>query len=373
MENNDNNVVSTLQNSIQSMNESVANTGIPVYSLADCLDKHPKSRLADLAKVLSIQKYSRLKKAELISCVSEKLTDIAILASILTEVDEAEFTLFTDAATKGDISFQSAEHKPFHALHLFGLAAAFLKADTITVIVPDEIKAVWAELAKTDFSEKKMRGEMIHRYAAAAVNLYGALSLEALIALIRRFENTEPDLETVKTALLAHISRSEPYYLWNSYVVNIVFGDEVDILEELLDTASDIPRYVPEKDAFLKYESPVYYEDTPGSKAVAVALGDIVGDVYLAGILTGDLRVMLAGGLDDDGCYRMLESSGIRFSDRKTEKTPAELLLGMRSETRLWETRGHTHDDDAWKREIGRNDRCPCGSGLKHKKCCAGR
>ena len=370
MENNDTNVVSSLQSSVQSMNESVANAGAPLHSLAECLDKHPKTRLSDLAKVLSVSKYSKLKKAELISAVSEKLKDIAILASILTEVDEAEFLLFTDAAENGAVTFQSSEHRPFHALHLFGAAAAFVADDVITVIVPDEIKTTWRELKPTGFSEEKLRGEMIHRYAAAGVNLYGALTLDALIVLIRRFEDTEVDIDAVKASLLAHIGRSEPYYLWNNYVVNVVFGDEVEILEEMLNASAGIPRYVPERDEFLMYESPVYYEDTPGSRAMALQLGDIIGDSYLAGMLTGDLRAMLAGGLGDEGCFRMLESSGIRLSSRRSEKTPAELLLNMRLETRLWEARGHVHDDELLSRDVGRNDKCPCGSGLKHKKCC---
>ena len=369
MGNNNSDVVSSLHSSIQSMNEGLATAGEPVYSVAECLGKHTKDRLLLLAKILGVKKYSGLKKVELISALSEKLTDISMLASILNEVDEAEFVLFADAADSDSVSFNISEHKPFHALHIFGIAAAFLKDGIITVIVPEEIKPVWAALKNTGFADDKMRGELIHRYASAAVNLYGAIGGDVLIALIKRLEGIDFDTGTVKNALLAHISRNQSYYLWNGYVVNAVFGDDVESLEQLIDAAADIPRYVPEKGTFLEYVSPIYYEDTPQNNAMAAQLGDIVGDEHLAGILTGDLRTLFAAGISDDGCYNMLRNSGITGSSREM----SELMMNMRLATRLWETRGHPYGVAPKKSEIGRNDKCLCGSGAKYKKCCAGR
>ena len=368
MESNNLDVQSSINSSIQSMNESLAYAGAPVFGLRECLNKHTKDRLSVLAKILGVEKYSSLKKAELVAAVAEKLTDASMLASILTEVDEAEFVLFQNAADNSAVKFRVAEHRPFHALHLFGIAAAFLKDGAITIIVPDEIKSTWAELKTTGFSEEKLRGELIHKYAYAAVNLYGAIGIDALIALIERLEGVAVEIETAKPALLEHIARSRPYYLWNDFVVNAVFGDDVDSLEQLLASAADFPRYVPEKSEFLEYFSPIYYEDTPQNNAMAVLLGGVVGDEHLAGILTGDLRTLLAAGISDDGCYNMLRSSGITG----TSKEMTELMMNMRLATRLWETRGHTIGAAPKKSELGRNDKCPCGSGAKYKKCCAG-
>ncbi|EHZ7795103.1 SEC-C domain-containing protein [Listeria monocytogenes] len=35
-----------------------------------------------------------------------------------------------------------------------------------------------------------------------------------------------------------------------------------------------------------------------------------------------------------------------------------------------FETRFKTVLNSSGKKKLGRNDRCPCGSGLKYKKCC---
>jgi len=366
MENNNIDVRDANFSTIPGMNEYVAVAGKPVYGLRDCLNRHKKERLSELARTLNIPKHYSMKKPELVDVLTEVLADASRLSSILTAIDEAEFLLF-EAAAENDITFTVSEHKPFHVLHLFGIATAFLNNGVITVIVPDEMKAVWAQLHATGFAGEKLRGEMIRKYAAAAVNLYGVISFDALISLIKRLEDVTFDTETVESALLTHMER---YLIWDySYVVNTVFGQDAESLEQLLELATDAPRYVPEKETFLEYISPIYYEDTPQNNAMAAQLGEVVGDENLAGILTGDLRTLFAAGISDDGCYSMLRESGLTG----TSKEMTELMMNMRLGTRLWETRGFTYGGAPKKSELGRNEKCPCGSGLKHKKCCAGR
>jgi SEC-C motif-containing protein len=36
-----------------------------------------------------------------------------------------------------------------------------------------------------------------------------------------------------------------------------------------------------------------------------------------------------------------------------------------------WRYLDGTYDGKGWRRRMGRNDPCPCGSGLKFKKCCS--
>ena len=65
------------------------------------------------------------------------------------------------------------------------------------------------------------------------------------------------------------------------------------------------------------------------------------------------------------------------------------IVIDLFNNIRLWEHRGHTNleigqpfdlikdglewckeEDVVEKKKIGRNERCPCGSGKKYKKCC---
>jgi uncharacterized protein YecA (UPF0149 family) len=63
-------------------------------------------------------------------------------------------------------------------------------------------------------------------------------------------------------------------------------------------------------------------------------------------------------------------------ADRKVKEI-AGLLWKVRSEMRIADYNGNTFSELLQKEKVaiaaskvGRNDPCPCGSGLKYKKCC---
>jgi len=61
------------------------------------------------------------------------------------------------------------------------------------------------------------------------------------------------------------------------------------------------------------------------------------------------------------------ESRGINQIRRET---PAPLVSSSRKSSSLIKTRKSKEEDQKKKKKIGRNDPCPCGSGLKYKYCC---
>lgn len=55
---------------------------------------------------------------------------------------------------------------------------------------------------------------------------------------------------------------------------------------------------------------------------------------------------------------------------RQKQLTPEEIatLRAIRKKQNIANMRAHAHDEKP--RKIGRNEKCPCGSGKKYKYCC---
>ena len=83
--------------------------------------------------------------------------------------------------------------------------------------------------------------------------------------------------------------------------------------------------------------------------------------------------------------FDLLAEHGIEFDGDQLNEF-VQLLSAFDNSTRLWSNNGHSPNEifslyeqknisprpnqAAKKAKIGRNDPCPCGSGLKYKKCC---
>lgn len=367
-------IQTALREAVKTMNETAA-YDVPVQTgLKETLSLKKADKLRAMAKVFKIKKYSTLKKAELVDELAAKLTTPKIAAAILTEADGDEFGVFADAVKTGKIVFSAAENVPFHALQAFGVACAFMESENITLVIPDEIIETWKEIEKLGFLSGRQSGDIIHGYAMAAVNLYGAIKLSSLLDIVERFEDKRPEVNEAKSGLLAHISREKPYYLWNEYVVNKVFADDTDGLEELLRAGADIVRYVPQKDELLKYSSETFFEENLQNKNLVSFLEAAAGDGHLAKLLAGDVRCLMASGGTDDDCVMLLKACGLKFNDDNSPAWKLTLLLqNTRTVTRMWKYRGHTQYEMNSIKKPERNEKCPCGSDKKYKKCCWGK
>lgn len=359
---------------IEQNNKKNAYKHAVTHSLKESLMLKNKTQLQAVCKALRLEGVSGKTKAGLSEVICGTLTDKKMLQAILNEMNGDEFALFEKIADTSVMTFEIRKLTPYYALQALGLCAVFLDGERLQAVVSDEIKPVWEQLKQEGYPKQKTGMELVHRYARAAVNLYGAIGIPALAAVIKKYDGSEWEEEFIRGALLSHIGRDPDYYLWNSYAVHEIFGQDLENLEGLLAKAADKPRYLPETaEDFLKYGSPTYYEDTPVNRALAAFLFDYTGDWSLANMLTGNIRAMLADGSTDDDCVLMLKTCMIELEDNESQWHCYTLLKNMRFSTRLWAERGHTAEEATHLSVPERNELCPCGSGLKYKKCCSGK
>ena len=375
-------VDSMLDEAVLNMNNRIPYKHKPVNSITDCLNCKPVVKLRALAKLLFVTKTSSMRKAELVSAISDKLTNKDVFTSLLLEVPWEEYDLFKSIVSKSSEFFSIYDKVDYIHLHALGLMYAFKSDDGFILLVPDEIKVLWNEAHE----EIDHLNSIVHRvdvYALAAVRLYGLITVDDFITIFNGFESESVTTKEMQGIILSRVAATKPYYLWEQYLVNPVFGDDLDGLLRLKDEQKGKPRFLPDRDVFLSYASGEYLSDSDEAVELAQFLSDITGDMRLARSLVLELSDLCACGASMESCIGLMYSCNIEFDDESLMQAFQKLLTRLWQVTRLWGFHGHTpfEMEKMWwvngpwidqdrVRKLGRNDPCPCGSGKKYKKCC---
>lgn len=235
-----------------------------------------------------------------------------------------------------------------------------VNADNAALTQCDEIIALFAN------------DDTLHIYALAATHLYGAIKTTAFAELVSRYEGKAYTVEDVKSEL-SFKDTVLPYGFIGDHLANAIFMQEPDSLTQLLAEASDVVRYVPEKEQFLKYASEEYFEENLQYKNLCNVLSDAMNDEKLGHHLTAEARKLFAMGSSLQDCVMVLQACGVQPTDDAPVWKLNMMIQNAFSASRLWKFRGHTESDAAKIKTPDRNEKCLCGSGLKYKKCCAGR
>ena len=215
--------------------------------------------------------------------------------------------------------------------------------------------------------------DTLHMYALAATHLYGAIKTSAFAELVSRYEGKEYTVTDIKEAL-SFKDTVLPYGFIGDHLANAIFMQEPENLTQLIAEAADIIRYVPSKEDFLKYASEEYFEENLQYKNLCNVLGDAMNDEKLGGHLTAEARKLFAMGSSLQDCVMVLQACGVQPNDDTAPVWKLNMMIqNAFSVSRLWKYRGHTQDEVLKIKTPDRNEKCLCGSGLKYKKCCAGR
>lgn len=278
-------------------------------NLEEILSSKKRDELIIYAKALKITKYSAMKKAELVS---------ALVSAI--------------------------------------------NADNASLTEDAEIMALFAS------------DDTLHMYALAATHLYGSIKFSAFLKLLERYEGKVFDAAEVKDALTPKESIL-PYVFIDDQLANAIFMQEPDTLTQLLALSADVIRYVPEtKEAFLNYASEEYFEENLQYKNLWNVLSDAMGgDRDLGHHLTAEARRLFAMGSTLQDCVMVLQACGVAPNDDAPVWKLNMMIQNAFNASRIWKYRGHTEIEVSKLPKPDRNEKCPCGSGVKYKKCCFGR
>jgi arsenate reductase len=245
----------------------------------------------------------------------------------------------------------------------------------------------------------KERKELLSRYATAAGFLYGVISADEFVEVFNYYEGSHTTRGEVITTL-KRLSKSDDveYSISGSIITSPDFIPE---FEDYKDNVAHVraaqkgkPRYLPDKAEFLRYADASYRESekpyadlkahilkhrlTDRSEGVDGIDGDLL-----------DLWEMIQNGVKTTEIFDHFTDCGYRFNNTESVNSFAQAVMNVCNNTRLYENNGFTPQEIFEKYErpllrplpkepfkvqvtpkVGRNDLCPCGSGLKYKKCC---
>lgn len=161
-------------------------------------------------------------------------------------------------------------------------------------------------------------------------------------------------------------------------------------LAELAKGLDDKPFYVPEKEELLRYADMGYFEMTPQLEELqAFVLNNMCKDAERVEHLLDDIQWACVQKSPMQELINQFDRHKIPFKTPVHAQRVISLLAEVYNNTRMWANAYYTlvelsamnaidpekglvrlvDDSDNTVPKVGRNEPCPCGSGLKYKKC----
>lgn len=357
--------------------------------LCEVLKKHTVKELREMSKAFGIQGYSKLKKEELIELVEASLINYETARQVFLCADEDEMELFRQSL-KEEIVIQPDD---FYKCVYFFVSGYYFLTPENSIIVPDEVKDLYEKLFTAEFIAEKERFDLILKYCVACSNLYGIVPYTKVVEIF----NEQNDEKTCEEEVLADYHgmglREVFFELQGEYFVHESIEKEEDF-NALIDSQGEKPYYVPAKEELLKYARDDYFERNEAYiKLKEYIMQGLVTDEAAAEELCSDLQLACCFGEGPADALNQFLAREIEFESQEQVYRIGTLLSDLNNTTRMWDNRGYTPNElheaglieeppvlmappqrqetfVRTEKKVGRNDKCPCGSGRKYKFCC---
>ncbi|GIP50384.1 zinc chelation protein SecC [Paenibacillus sp. J53TS2] len=368
--------------------------GERMQRLAEILPSLTKTRLAALASVYNISGRSKMKKEELIAAVQAGMEDSEMLQTAFLNSRPKEWELFGSLL---DGSYQPSNATPFGYYYYFldrGLLFTFFENNQLYLVIPDEVKSAIRKLDQPSFRKALQRSHQLYNYLMSAINLYGIIAPAKLVEIINAQNGGESiSEEELLQQLESFLQRTDQYFeLRKGYIASLDMEDKE--FEDLVDKVQGKPHFVPDQQELFKYADHDYFEITPQLTALReFVTKEFRLDPESAEYLVDDIQLSCSMEASLQDLLYEFERRDLDFTSQQQAQQTVALITDVYDHTRMWSNAGHTLDELRQMQEmsgdqpatpsirghivqqvrsnkIGRNEPCPCGSGLKYKKCC---
>ena len=152
-------------------------------TLKEAFNKKSLSALKDIASACKIKGYTKMKKNELIDACIEAVQMEGFFKEHIYILPSDAWEFYKKVAESNNGLKCNAEKIKYVISEKLGFLYAEKCENEYWFVIPDEIKEIYDDLIKSGFADVKEFADLIHQYAQAAVNLYGAISQEELIEI----------------------------------------------------------------------------------------------------------------------------------------------------------------------------------------------
>jgi len=383
------------QSGLEKMNISHALKIKPISSLAGILKNLDPVDLFLTAMQFRISTGFIVQKERLIKEILDYSLKRRRIESALIATRPREYDLFSSLLDQEYIQDNELAFGDYGHLWNNGIIFSFYNKGKIFFNVPDEIKEVFASRDKEVFETMFEENQLIYKYIMAFVNLYGVFSKDMLVEVFNSQNGEVLALDDFEAVLAMCLSRQQPFYEDDDFIVNHYFDEEnLYEMDLILENADDMTHYIPDREDILKYSDDTYIEMTPQlEKLRSFIINNMDVSDELAADIVDDIEVACSMECSLQDIVYEFERRKIFFKSTEQFDLIAPLLEDMYNNVRTWINLGHTneemsditgrtspkisdehielemHDGSSIER-IDINDLCPCGSGKKYKNCC---
>ena len=367
-------------------NKDIAIEHEPMYTLADMLSIKKITALRELWKLYGVTESLKASKMDIIPILAGKMADIERLKMHLQILGQQEWDFFRKAAMAEHLIDEEVDFRVYLRLNLIGLIGVYHFNSHHYYVVPAEIKQMYGILETEGFPAEKEHADLLNGYAIAATNLYGVISQDDLVEIFNSQNERKTNIDEMFGILLLFVALEYGYVFWEDYIVCDEFGDDdYKDVEYCAKTAASKPRYLPEREEFLKFSDWNYIERTPPLDKLRYYLSrEVTNDESVTDGIVRDMYFLARRNAQPQEFFALFEEKELDLDTGKI-KTLVDLIVELANNTRLWIYNGHTpmelSDGEAESLgssrtgpirvvKVGRNELCPCGSGKKYKKCC---
>lgn len=349
-------------------------------TLKEMFQKRNMHFLKDTASACKVKGYTKMNKDELVDACVEAVQRDGFFEEHAFILPPEAWIFYKKVANSKDGICVKAEKLEYVISECLGFLYTEKCDDRYWFAVPDEVKQTYDRLMREGFSQTKDFADLVHRYAQAAVNLYGVISQEELVRIFNTQNEWQTNIDLNFAVFKKHMYIHVDYCLWGEYIVHEDLEEnDFEGAKELIGDAGDKPRYIPKKTEFLRYSDWTYYENTKQLIDLSRFLLDKCGvsDDNINQIMF-DFQWNFAQEESVQEYFELLENNGIILEEKQVGEFMRH-IMECANNTRLWVNKGYTPNElfrfyktpiQYKKQKIGRNDPCPCGSGKKYKKCC---
>ncbi|MDR1620510.1 MAG: SEC-C domain-containing protein [Clostridiales bacterium] len=239
-------------------------------------------------------------------------------------------------------------------------------------------------------------GRAAHRkaldtYARAAISLYGVIPIKELVEVFNSQNTEQTTDDEVYSLLLPLVLKKNPWYcFYRGNIAHYWAIDDFTVADDIISHHEGKPRYVPDKDEFLKFAEQ-WYEDE-NQRMSWEKIHDYIDktwpDNYKRHRAFNELKNYSVHRSGISRISEILSKNGLLFSETADAQEFFDMLIEARNNTRIMENKGYTPSElfnivqavqskipqpgtiVQEHKKIGYNDPCPCGSGKKYKRCC---
>ncbi len=325
------------------------------------------------------------------SLSKKKLTERLIEHMLNPQELERYFLCLNDRQI---VQFETAAdgRRVFHEEEADGLFQLYTAAyigllEDGTYVVPVDVKEAYNRIDTIEFHKKRKKISFLYECLDFIVNLYGIAPISILKQITDQYLFMENmSIEDIKTALFM-IPEEYKHYIVNDDLIysKEYYPDDFG----LTIVQADKKYYIPTSDEIKEYSR---YGCFPSDSAFKNYLEFLTKQIKLekedAISLARMTQDMLRVDSNINEIIYSLEEDELSKMDFGQENRFVDLLVQMNNNTRKITNRGFTPNEmgtgilpkqsnhkvvnieDACRKKIYANDPCPCGSGLKYKKCC---